>query len=73
MKRKANASSKSKEVQPNMQGDTQLHHICFCPNAPAKRQMSAIFNTFDHCCPRRFSLSKTMFEYQQYSVLKMAV
>ena len=30
--RKANASAKSKEVQPKAQADTQLHHICFCPN-----------------------------------------
>jgi len=31
-KGKANASAKSKEVQPNAQADPQLHHICFCPN-----------------------------------------
>jgi len=30
--RKANASAKSKEVQPNAQANPQLHHICFCPN-----------------------------------------
>jgi hypothetical protein len=48
MKRKANASTKSKEVQSNTQADTQLHHICFCPNAPAERQMTANFNTFDN-------------------------
>jgi hypothetical protein len=47
MKRKANASTKSKEVQPNTPPDTQLHHICFCPNAPANRQMTPNFNTFD--------------------------
>ena len=29
---KAFASAKSKEVQTNAQADTQLHHICFCPN-----------------------------------------
>jgi hypothetical protein len=28
--RKANASAKSKEVQPNAQANPQLHHICFC-------------------------------------------
>ncbi|AMQ56273.1 hypothetical protein AO498_07580 [Algoriphagus sanaruensis] len=32
MNRQANASAKSKEVQPHPQGDTQLHHICFCPD-----------------------------------------
>lgn len=31
-KGKANASAKSKEVQPKAQTDPQLHHICFCPN-----------------------------------------
>jgi len=30
--RKANASAKSKEMQPNAQADPQLHHICFCRN-----------------------------------------
>jgi hypothetical protein len=30
--RKANASAKSKEVQPNAQANPQLHHICFCPD-----------------------------------------
>ena len=30
--RKANASAKSKEVQPHAQADPQLHHICFCPD-----------------------------------------
>ena len=32
MNRQANASAKSKEVQPHPQANTQLHHICFCPN-----------------------------------------
>jgi len=32
MNKKANASTKSKEVQPHPQANTQLHHICFCPN-----------------------------------------
>jgi hypothetical protein len=36
--RKANASAKSKEVQPNAQADPQLHHICFCPTAPQQSQ-----------------------------------
>ena len=31
-KRKANASAKSKEVQPHPLAIMQLHHICFCPN-----------------------------------------
>ncbi|MBA3986104.1 MAG: hypothetical protein H0X63_05930 [Flavobacteriales bacterium] len=31
-KRKANASAKSKEVQRHPQADTQLRHICFCPD-----------------------------------------
>jgi hypothetical protein len=48
MNRQANASAKSKEVQRHPQADTQLHHICFCPNAPAERQMTANFNTFDN-------------------------
>ncbi len=29
MKNKANASAKSKEVQPNTKAVPQLHHICF--------------------------------------------
>ncbi|MDI9312095.1 MAG: hypothetical protein QM535_17910 [Limnohabitans sp.] len=48
MKRKANASTKSKEMQPYPQAYTQLQHICYCPNAAAKRQKSANFNTFDN-------------------------
>jgi len=31
--KKANASAKTKEVQPHPQADTRLHHICFCPTA----------------------------------------
>ncbi len=31
--KKANASTKAKEVQPHPQADTRLHHICFCPTA----------------------------------------
>jgi hypothetical protein len=31
MKGQANASAKSKEVQPTAQTNA-LHHICFCPN-----------------------------------------
>lgn len=38
MNRQANASAKSKEVQRPPQADTQLHHICFCPNAPRHSQ-----------------------------------
>jgi hypothetical protein len=38
MKRQANASAKSKEVQRHPQADTQLHHICFCPNASRHSQ-----------------------------------
>jgi hypothetical protein len=34
--RKANASAKSKEVQPTAQANPQLHHICFCPNRTTK-------------------------------------
>ncbi|MDP1746497.1 MAG: hypothetical protein Q8L90_13030 [Bacteroidota bacterium] len=30
MKRKANASAKTNEVQPIPQANTRLHHICFC-------------------------------------------
>lgn len=37
MKNKANASTKAKEVQPNAQADTQLHHICFCPDPQRQR------------------------------------
>lgn len=48
MKRKANASTKSKEVQANTKANTHLHHICFCPNAQTKRKMTANFNTFDN-------------------------
>jgi hypothetical protein len=48
MKLNANASTKSKEVQRHPQANTQLHHICFCPNAPVTRQMTANYNTFDN-------------------------
>ena len=37
--RKANASAKSKEVQPNAQADPQLHHICFCPDTQRNNQI----------------------------------
>jgi len=36
MNTQANASAKSKEVHPHPQADPQLHHICFCPTAPAQ-------------------------------------
>lgn len=32
MRINANASAKSKEAQRLPQADTQLHHICFCPD-----------------------------------------
>jgi hypothetical protein len=37
MNRQANASAKSKEVHCHPQADTQLHHICFCPNPQRQR------------------------------------
>jgi len=40
MKRKANASAKSKEVQSHPQADTRLHHICFYPNARKQQTFS---------------------------------
>ncbi|EKT3956930.1 hypothetical protein SL054_002008 [Flavobacterium psychrophilum] len=48
MKRKANASTKSKEVQSNTIADTQMHHICIYPNAPANRQTNANINNSDN-------------------------
>jgi hypothetical protein len=35
--RKANASPKSKEVQPTAKAVSHLHHICFCPNPLRQR------------------------------------
>jgi patatin-like phospholipase/acyl hydrolase len=36
------------------------------------RQTNASYS-MHHCCPKRFSLSKTVFDYQQDSVVKMAL
>jgi hypothetical protein len=44
MRNKANASAKSKEVQPHPQGDTQLHHICFCTTAPDITTLEFLIN-----------------------------
>lgn len=46
MNKKANASAKSKEVQRHPQADTQLPHICFCPNAQKNhlRSMTDFFS-----------------------------
>jgi len=44
----AQTPAKEKEVQRHPQADTELHHICFCPNAPLTRQIIANFSTFDN-------------------------
>jgi len=44
MKRKANASAKSKEVQPHPQANTRLHHICFCPTAQRHLTCNELFS-----------------------------
>jgi hypothetical protein len=46
MRNKANASAKSKEVQPHPQADPQLHHICFCPTAPDITTLEFLINKF---------------------------
>jgi hypothetical protein len=43
MNRQANASAKSKEVQRHPHADTQLHHICSCPNSQRPLSTSLYF------------------------------
>ena len=44
MRNNANASAKSKEVQPHPKGDTQLDHICFYPTAPDITTLEFLIN-----------------------------
>ena len=44
MRNNANASAKSKEVQAYPQGDTQLHHICFCQTTPDITTLEFLIN-----------------------------